>query len=99
VSPDGCEPNWHIFYVRLPSEAERDRALREMRARGVSCSFHFIPLHSSPFGTAQLGYREGDFPVTEAASGTLLRLPLHTALTDGDVDRVLESMEEILGGK
>jgi dTDP-4-amino-4,6-dideoxygalactose transaminase len=99
VIPDGCEPNWHIFYVRLPSEAERDRALREMRARGVSCSFHFIPLHSSPFGTAQLGYREGDFPVTEAASGTLLRLPLHTALTDGDVDRVLESMEEILGGK
>ncbi len=99
VVPASCEPNWHIFYVRLPSEAERDRVLREMRERGVICSFHFVPLHSSPFGAAQLGHRKGDFPVTEEASATLLRLPLHTELTDGDVDRVLESMEEVLGGK
>jgi dTDP-4-amino-4,6-dideoxygalactose transaminase len=99
VVPASCEPNWHIFYVRLPSEEERDRLLREMRKRGVICSFHFVPLHSSPFGAAQLGYRRGDFPVTEAVSATLLRLPLHAALTDGDVDRVLELVEEVLGGR
>lgn len=96
VIPGNCEPNWHIFYLRLPSPEERARVLTEMRARGVMCSFHFVPLHSSPFGTAQLGYREGDFPVTERVSSTLLRLPLHAGITDAQADRVLESMWEVL---
>ncbi|MDP3937707.1 MAG: dTDP-4-amino-4,6-dideoxygalactose transaminase [Deltaproteobacteria bacterium] len=99
VIPDVCEPNWHVFYVRLPSGEERDRVLAEMRRRGIMCTFHFVPLHSSPFGSAQLGYREGDLPVTEAVSRTLLRLPLHAGLTDEDVSRVIEAMGEVVRGR
>lgn len=99
VVPEGCEPNWHIFHIRLPSGEERDRVLAEMRRRGVMCAFHFVPLHSSPFGRAQLGYREGDLPVTERASSTLLRLPLHAGLSDEDVSRVVETLREVLRGR
>jgi dTDP-4-amino-4,6-dideoxygalactose transaminase len=95
VIPDNCEPNWHIFHIRLRSGEERDRVMREMRRRGVMCSFHFVPLHSSPFSTSHLGYREGDFPVTERVSRTLLRLPLYAFLRN-DVDRVLEALHEVL---
>lgn len=99
VIPDVCEPNWHIFQIRFPTPDERDRVLRAMRERGIMCSFHFIPLHSSPFGISQLGYRKEDFPITERASETLLRLPLSAELGDDQVDRVLDSLREILSDR
>jgi dTDP-4-amino-4,6-dideoxygalactose transaminase len=98
VIPRDCEPNWHIFHVRFPSGEERDRVLAEMRRRGINCSFHFVPLHSSPFGTSRLGCREGSLPITEEVSRTLLRLPLHAELTDDDVRRVIETLQEVVRG-
>jgi dTDP-4-amino-4,6-dideoxygalactose transaminase len=99
VIPESCEPNWHIFHIRFRSGKERDRVMRQMQSRGVMCSFHFVPLHSSPFGTSRLGYRRGDLPVTECVSETLLRLPLYASLADGDVGRVIESLYEVLDGR
>ena len=93
--PEGCETNAHIFYVRLASEELRDQVQRQMRARRIQTSFHFVPLHSAPQGR-RLGYRSGELPVTERAAATLLRLPLYAELSEADVERVLAGLNEIL---
>jgi dTDP-4-amino-4,6-dideoxygalactose transaminase len=83
--------NDHIFYLLFPDEAGRDRALSRLRAEGVQAAFHYVPLHSSPFGRT-LGERS-DFPVTERIARTLVRLPLHPLLTTSHVDRVVDVLK------
>lgn len=91
-----CEINGHIFYLRLNSEEERDRCINELKKRGIEATFHFIPLHTSPYGRKTLGYKAGDFPVTERISKTLLRLPLYPQITKRELDYVIESVREIV---
>ena len=96
--PEYAEPNWHIFYVLLRSGDHRDRVLRRLNERGIGATFHFVPLHTSPYATKNLGYKEGDFPVTERASEMLLRLPLYPQLTEKQRERVVEEFRNVLTG-
>lgn len=89
-APDRATNN-HIFHLIFPSEAARDAKQRALRARGVMATFHYVPLHSSPFGRTLPGTR-GTFPVSERVAGRLLRLPMHPLLEDADVERVIEAV-------
>jgi dTDP-4-amino-4,6-dideoxygalactose transaminase len=93
---DGCEPNGHLFYAVHPCREERDRVVEALRAEGIQSSFHFLPLHASPYARERLGMEDLSLPVTESASAGLLRLPLHSKLTDADVDRVIETYSRIV---
>ncbi len=91
--PAAVASNHHIYYVLLENETARNNALAFFRARGIGTTFHYLPLHLSPVGR-ELGYREGDFPVTESASGRLLRLPIYPSLTGEQQSVVIRTMRE-----
>jgi len=84
----------HLYPVRL----ERRDALRaHLAGRGIETAVHYpIPLHLQP-AYAFLGHRRGDFPVSERACETVVSLPLHAALTDEQVDTVIEGVREFFG--
>ena len=84
--------NDHLFYLLLPDESTRDLCLSGLRERGVMATFHYVPLHSSPFGR-RLGSAV-ELPVTDRVARTLVRLPLHPRLTDEDVDRVVAAVKQ-----
>jgi dTDP-4-amino-4,6-dideoxygalactose transaminase len=86
--PAGCTSNYHNFFVLVPSRAERDGLAAHLGSQGISASFHFIPLHSSPMGQ-QLGYCAGDLPITEDLSQRLLRLPFYPGLAEEEQERVV----------
>jgi dTDP-4-amino-4,6-dideoxygalactose transaminase len=86
----------HVFYLLFPDGATRDAALAALRERGIMAAFHYVPLHSSPFGRT-LGASDGGLPVTERVAATLLRLPLHPLLSDDEVSRVVEGVRASLG--
>ena len=88
--------NDHIFYLLLPDAAAQDACLEALHKRGIGATFHYVPLHSSPFA-ASLGARPGRFPVTERIARTLVRLPLHPLLEDADVSRVIDATLKSLG--
>jgi dTDP-4-amino-4,6-dideoxygalactose transaminase len=75
----------HLYPIRV----ERRDALREFLAgRGIETAIHYpLPLHLQP-AYSFLGHREGDFPVSEEASRTLLSLPIYPTMTDEQVDAV-----------
>jgi dTDP-4-amino-4,6-dideoxygalactose transaminase len=90
IIPPECEPAWHMFYVLLPDASARTRVIRGMKERGVSATFHYVPLHSSE-GGKRFAARPTDCPVTEDISARLLRLPFHNSLSTSDLERVVQT--------
>jgi len=88
--------NWHIFHVQVVASAERDRILGSLRKRGVCATFHFVPLHTSPYAKRFLGTEDLYLPVTEEAADSLIRLPLYPGLTNEEQDHVVRSLTAVL---
>ena len=88
--PAGCEPAWHLFYVRLPGLEARQRFIAHMKERGAHCLFHYLPLNTSPMGQ-QWGGTVGSCPVTERVSDELARLPFFTAMTESEQTQVIDA--------
>ena len=87
------ETNDHLFALILPDGRRRDAFLSFLKARGVGATFHYVPLHSSPFWREYSGGCPS-LPVTERMAAALVRLPLHPRLSDEDLDRVVSAVEE-----
>jgi dTDP-4-amino-4,6-dideoxygalactose transaminase len=81
VVPDECLHNGHLYHLLLPSLASRTAFIERLVGRGVQPVFHYVPLHSSPFGRT-VGRTVGDMTQTESISERLVRLPLWLGLED-----------------
>jgi dTDP-4-amino-4,6-dideoxygalactose transaminase len=89
--PPHCEQPYHMFYLLLPTLADRQDLIAHLRAAGVTATFHYVPLHLSEMGR-RFGGRPGGCPVTEAVSDRLVRLPLFYDLSDDDLGRVVRAV-------
>lgn len=89
-------PNWHTFHLLLRSTVERDRVRRGLADAGIESTFHFVPLHSSPYARERYGYRPEDLPVTEDVAYRLLRLPIYPGLGVADQQRVIDTLNQLL---
>lgn len=77
---------YHIYAVRTP---EREALRRSLDQAGVQSGLHYpIPVHLQR-AHADLGYREGDFPVAEAAAREVLSLPVFPEMTGQQVAHVV----------
>jgi dTDP-4-amino-4,6-dideoxygalactose transaminase len=96
-APPGDEHAWHLFPVRLRQDARigRDRLIIGLQERGVATSVHFIPVHMHSFYRDTLGYQVGTFPHAERAYACLISLPLHTGMTDEDIEYVATTIREV----
>jgi dTDP-4-amino-4,6-dideoxygalactose transaminase len=84
---------WHLFVVL---HAERDRIREELEGRGVLTALHYpIPVHLQK-AYRHLGYRTGDFPVSERIARECLTLPLFAEMTMAQQDQVIDALSEIL---
>ena len=93
--PDGSVPGYHMFFLLLPTTNSRPKILNGLRERGISATFHYVPLHSS-VGGQKYAPRWRDLPVTDSVSQRLIRLPFHNELTDQDLDRVVTVTTEVI---
>lgn len=100
--PENCDSNYHMFYILLNSEEERDFLKNELKKRGITAVFHYVPLHLSPMG-ARYGYEKGGLPKTEQLSSKILRLPMYVDLKLEEVSYIVDQIYEIInimvGGK
>jgi len=85
------EPVWHLFVVLHP---ERDRIRAELEEAGVQTGLHYpVPVHLQP-AYANLGYKAGDFPVSERVGRECLTLPLYPEMTEEQHDAVVAALAE-----
>jgi dTDP-4-amino-4,6-dideoxygalactose transaminase len=94
-----AEINWHIYAFRVVDIARRDHILAELKSRRIGATFHYIPLHSSPYAQEQWGYKAEDLPITERVSASLVRLPLFPDLSQDDQDYVIESLYDVFDAR
>jgi dTDP-4-amino-4,6-dideoxygalactose transaminase len=83
--------SWFVYVVTLPEGADRDATIARLGERGVASKAYLPCIHLFPH-LRELGYREGQFPVAEAASARSLALPFFPQMTDGEVERVCEEL-------
>ncbi len=81
---------WHLYVVRLADGARltRDAFIEALYAAGIGCSVHYIPLHLQPYWRDRYGLRPDQFPHSQHAYERMLSLPLHTRMSEADVQRV-----------
>lgn len=98
VRPE-VEHAWHLFVVRLRTEAlriDRDRMIEELRQAGVGTQVHFIPLHMHSYYRGRFGFQPEQFPVASAVAERIISLPLFTRMTDDDVAYVCDQLRRIV---
>ncbi len=87
----------HLYLTRIPGITleQRNEIIQKMAARGIACNVHYKPL---PMHTAykKLGFRLADYPNAYAQFANEITLPLHTQLTDEQVQYVTDNFVEIL---
>ena len=87
----------HLYLVRLMGKDVefRNVVINEMAKRGIACNVHYKPL---PMMTAykNLGFDIQDYPNAYNQYRNEVSLPLHTCLTDEEVEYVIENFVEIV---
>ncbi len=101
--PTDREHAWHLFPMRLSAdfdESQRDGVIDALRDdHGIGTSVHFIPLHQHSYYQREFAYGAADFPVAQHAFEHCLSLPIYSAMTDDDVDRVVTAVEAVHAGR
>jgi dTDP-4-amino-4,6-dideoxygalactose transaminase len=87
----------HLMIVVLPPSVPRAAVQEHLQEQGIGTSVHFRPLHSFGwFEREGLRSGPGGTPVADRYAERVLSLPLHTRLTDHDVDRVVTALADSL---
>lgn len=97
-APAGEIHAWHLFVIRLAAGAprSRDAVIEALSERGVGTSVHYLPLHRQPYWRDRYGLIPEMFPVADAAYRSMLSIPLFSAMTDADQDRVIAALRDVL---
>ena len=86
-----------ICICRIPgiTQEQRNAIFAEMAGQGIACNVHYIPL---PMLTAYrtMGFHIEDFPNAYASFSNEITLPLHTLLTDEEVDYIISVFSSIV---
>lgn len=90
---------YHLFVIQVNSKSDKRQEIRDklqkfLNENGIGTGLHYpIPLHLQPC-FKELGYKKGDFPVTEQLAEGGLSLPIYPELTDSQIEYVAEKIRE-----
>jgi len=85
----GAEPVWHLYVVR---SAKRDLLHEYLKERSIGTLIHYpIPPHLQA-AYSSLGYKLGDFPISEIMHSEVLSLPMGPTMSDAEVEMVIDAV-------
>jgi dTDP-4-amino-4,6-dideoxygalactose transaminase len=87
---------YHLYVVRVQ---DREAFQARLAEAGIGSGIHYpIPLHQQK-AYENLGYKTGDFPVTERLAGEIVSLPMFPQLSNSQQDEVVSAVREFVGSK
>ena len=87
----------HTILIDPASGWNRDEVADALANGGVASSIHFAPVHLHTYYRETYGFARGQFPHAERIADTVLSLPLSPALTDEQVDFVIDAVRRVFG--
>lgn len=97
---EATNPSWHIYIIRVDFTKvtlSKKEIFARMRDRGIALNLHYIPVHTQPY-YQNLGFKKGDFPVSERYYEEAITLPLYYDLTDEQQDQIIQALKDVLQG-
>ena len=89
-----ANPVYYVYNILVP---QRDALADYLKEKGIGTTIYYPkPLHLQPC-FSYLGYKEGDFPVSERVCKEILALPMYPELTDYEVDYVCDAIASFYG--
>ena len=83
----------YVYHLYMIKAEKRDKLLSYLIEKGIEAKVHYpIPMHLQP-AAASLGYKKGDFPMTEMQSESLLTLPVHQHLREEQVEYMIDMIK------
>lgn len=96
ILPVEAKYGQHAYYIYVVRHPNRDYIMQELKKNGIIVNISYPwPIHIMT-GYAYLGYKEGDFPVTEKLAKEIFSLPMYPSLTDEQQEIVVENLKNIL---
>lgn len=95
---EATNPSWHIYIIRVDFTKvtlSKKEIFARMRDRGIALNLHYIPVHTQPY-YQNLGFKKGDFPVSERYYEEAITLPLYYDLTDEQQDQIIQALKDVL---
>ncbi|MEN6465441.1 MAG: UDP-4-amino-4,6-dideoxy-N-acetyl-beta-L-altrosamine transaminase [Syntrophaceae bacterium] len=92
-----CESNFHLYVLLMDFEKiglSRAELMIDLKNKGIQTQVHYIPVYLQPYYREHLGTGRGDCPQAEAYYKKCLSIPLHPAMTDQDVNRVIYELTQ-----
>ncbi|MEO8395532.1 MAG: DegT/DnrJ/EryC1/StrS family aminotransferase [Chloroflexota bacterium] len=98
IAREGIGHAWHLYVLRLNLDTltiDRGQFIDELKRRNIGTSVHFIPVHLHPYYRDKYGYQPEDFPVAYGEYQRMLSLPLHSSLSEADLESVTEAVRDV----
>ena len=96
-SPDSYS-SLHLYPIQINYDdagKSRHQIFEKLRKGGIGVNVHYIPVHTHPY-YQKLGFRDGDFPNSEAYYKNAISMPLFNAMTFDQQDQVVEVLGKVI---
>ncbi|MFZ3577518.1 UDP-4-amino-4,6-dideoxy-N-acetyl-beta-L-altrosamine transaminase [Virgibacillus sp. DJP39] len=87
--------SWHLYVIQVKKDLlsiNRKQFFEELKKANIGVNVHYIPVHLQPY-YQELGYKKGDYPVSEELYEQIISLPLFPTMTDDDVRYVINTVK------
>jgi len=97
-SPANARMSWFVFVIQLKGAlaAKRNNILKAMTEQGIGVSNYFPPVTLQPFMVEQFGFKDGDFPISDAVCKCTIALPFYNNLSKDDAALVCKTLKKCL---
>ncbi|ODS39900.1 MAG: UDP-4-amino-4,6-dideoxy-N-acetyl-beta-L-altrosamine transaminase [Candidatus Altiarchaeales archaeon WOR_SM1_79] len=96
------DSNFHLYVLLIDFEKigiPRAQFMNELQRRGIQTQVHYIPVHAQPYFQNRFGTKWGDCPNAEEYYQKCLSIPLFPAMTESDIERVINEITQLVRGR
>lgn len=96
ITPKTTDSSKHVYHVYAVRVRNRDKILRILQDKGIDVLIHYpIPLHLQA-AYKDLGYKKGDFPISETVANEIISLPMYPHIKTSQIKFVTDSIKKAL---
>jgi len=93
VTPKEEDYAKHVYHLYVIRVKKRDKLLKYLKSKGIFAGIHYlIPIHLSD-AYRDLGYKRGDFPVTEQIAREMISLPMYPELKENEIKYIVDNIK------
>ncbi len=95
-----CASSWHLYVVQVDATSThvtRREVFDYLKTHQIYPQVHYIPVHTQPW-YRRLGFKHGQFPVSESYYSQTITLPLYYELSDEEQMRVVTALSRLFQG-